>query len=228
MSLKDSTRYELPPEGITLLGYVVRRMHKTDWLLPVSSFLKDGKTDRALTQIALYAAAASTSFGRAYYQPGFNRAGEQIMEKDPATGIAVTARLDSRNPNFTLSYSVIMPDGGAFSGSEEITGTTIGFRGLGMPAPSKFNFSSGDYKAQLGGIITSELAPTFLGGWQIRAHGFMELRDSAGNTGRLKIERNGDVVVEVGIITERHSLIRLVWIDKPHNKPVDRLNVDPL
>jgi hypothetical protein len=228
MPLKDSTRYELPPEGISLLGYVVRRMHKTDWLSPVPAFLKEGKIDRTLAQIALYAAAASTSFGRAYYQPAFNRAGDQITEKDPATGISVSARLDSRNPNFILSYSTVMSDGSVLSGAEEITGTTIGFRGLGMPAPSKFNFLSGDYKAQLAGIITSELALTFLGGWQIRAHGFMELQDSAGNTGRLKIERNGDVVVEVGIITERHSLIRLVWIEKPHNKPIDRLNVDPL
>ena len=35
MILQDALRYELPPQGITLLGYVVRRMHKTEWLLPV-------------------------------------------------------------------------------------------------------------------------------------------------------------------------------------------------
>ncbi len=33
--LIETTRYELPPEGISLLGYIVRRMHKTEWLTEV-------------------------------------------------------------------------------------------------------------------------------------------------------------------------------------------------
>jgi len=40
----SNTRYELPPGGITLLGYVVRRMHKTALLLPASEMLKAGHT----------------------------------------------------------------------------------------------------------------------------------------------------------------------------------------
>ena len=38
----DTTRYELPPVGITLLGYIVRRMHKTQWLIPVPVMAASG------------------------------------------------------------------------------------------------------------------------------------------------------------------------------------------
>jgi len=86
ISVVSDTRYELPPEGITLLGYVVRRMHKTALLEPMSQMLKEGHTLEALAQVALYATGASTSFGPAYYQPTFNREGDVITEPDPATG----------------------------------------------------------------------------------------------------------------------------------------------
>ena len=70
--LIETTRYELPPEGITLLGYIVRRMHKTEWLAKVPQVLAEEKTAKALEYAAIYAATSSTSFGRAYYQPRFN------------------------------------------------------------------------------------------------------------------------------------------------------------
>ena len=44
--LIDTLRYELPPEGITLLGYVVRRMHKTEWLVKASEMLANEKNQR--------------------------------------------------------------------------------------------------------------------------------------------------------------------------------------
>ena len=91
--LIETARYELPPEGITLLGYIVRRMHKTDWLAKVSSALAEGKPAKALEYAAVYAATSSTSFGRAYYQPDFNQAGEIVSEADPVTGAIITARL---------------------------------------------------------------------------------------------------------------------------------------
>jgi len=47
MSL-ETARYELPPAGITLLGYIVRRMHKTEWLVKASAALAEGKTQQAL------------------------------------------------------------------------------------------------------------------------------------------------------------------------------------
>ena len=111
MLLKDTLRYELPEEGISLLGYIVRRMHKTRWLMPVQRFVAEGDAARALTHIAAYAVSASTSFGRAYYQPRFDELGTQISEADPATGATVTARLLLTKPHYRIGYEVKMPDG---------------------------------------------------------------------------------------------------------------------
>ncbi len=193
----DLTRYELPPEGITLLGYVVRRMHKTQWLMPVSAMLDEGKTDLALARIAMYAVTASTSFGRAYYQPRFNSAGDEISEPDPNTGALVSAKLESSSPTNKISYIATLPDGSTFTGREEITGTTVGLRGLGMPAPSKFYFKSGDYTAELTGVLTSELALSLIGRTRIRAYGFLNFNDNAGNTGKLNIDRDNNIELEI-------------------------------
>lgn len=195
--LKDTVRYELPTEGQSLLGYIVRRMHKTEWLTPVGNLLSSGDSAQALGRIAMYAIAASTSFGRAFYQPRFNAVGEVVSEPDPATGAVVTAKLESRDPHYRISYSVTMPDGSVFSGGEEITGTTIGLRGLGMPAPSRFHFQTRNYEAELTGIITSELALSLFGNTRIRGYGFLNARDNAGNTGKVSAERSGNVRVEI-------------------------------
>jgi hypothetical protein len=196
--MSDSiTRYELPPAGITLLGYVVRRMHKTQWLTSAPALLAENKSSDALAQVAMYAVTSSTSFGRAYYQPQFNSAGAEISEADPMTGAMVTAKLVSTSPHYLITYTAAMPNGDVFSGSEEITGTTVGLRGLGMPAPSKFNFKSGNYTAELTGIITSELAFSLIGRTRIRAYGFLNFNDNAGNTGKLTIDRNNRIDLEV-------------------------------
>jgi len=205
----DTTHYELPPEGITLLGYVVRRMHKTPLLADIPALLAKNKTGEALARVAMYAVASSTSFGRAYYQPRFNNIGDEISQPDPNTGALIWAKLESSSPTYKISYAATLPDGSAFSGNEEITGTTFSLRGLGMPAPSKFNFTSGNYSADLTGILTSELALSIFGNTRIRAYGFLNLRDSAGNTGKLKLERNGDALIEVGTISEKLSLTNL-------------------
>jgi hypothetical protein len=184
------TRYELPVEGTTLLGYVVRRMHKTRWLKFASSMLGEGKTGEALARIAMYAVTASTSFGPAYYQPRFDSLGDEVSLPDPHTGAIVQAKLESISPTYKITYTASMPDGIIFSGSEEITGTTIGLRGLGMPAPSKFHFKSGDYFAELVGILTSELALSILGRTRIRGYGFLSFKDIAGNNGKLELDRD--------------------------------------
>jgi hypothetical protein len=111
-------------------------MHKTVLLAPIPALVKSGPSAEVLAQVALYGAGASASFGPAFYQPEFNPVGDVITESDPATGAVVTARLESRSPHYRISYSVEMPDGSQFSGSEEITGTTVSLHGLGMPAPS--------------------------------------------------------------------------------------------
>ena len=190
-------RYELPPAGITLLGYVVRRMHKTQWLTSIPALLAKNKSSEALAQIAMYAVTSSTSFGRAYYQPQFNSQGAEITEADPITGAVVAAKLVSTSPHYFISYTATMPNGDLFSGSEEITGTTIGLRGLGMPAPSKFNFKSGKYTAELMGLLTSELALSFIGRTRIRAYGFLNFFDNDNNTGKLTIDRSENIKFEI-------------------------------
>jgi hypothetical protein len=195
--LNPITRYELPPEGITLLGYVVRRMHKTVWLTPIKDLLAQGKTTETLARVAMYAVVASTSFGPAYYQPRFNAVGERISEPDPETGATVWAELKSSSPTYKISYAASLPNGDLFSGDEDITGTTVGLRGLGMPAPSKFHFRSDAYEANLTGILTSELALSFLRGTRIRAYGFLNFNDNAGNTGKLTLDRENRIVLKV-------------------------------
>lgn len=207
--LVETTRYELPPEGTSLLGYIVRRMHKTAWLASVPEFLAQGKSAKALEYIAIYTAASSTSYGRAYYQPNFNVTGDSLSEPDPATGAEVTARLDSRSPHYHISNNVTMPNGDTFLGAEEITGTTIGLRGLGMPAPSRFTFASGDFQADLTGIITSELALSLLGNTRIRAYGSLNFKDNAGNTGRLELKRDGNLTINVNEQESNYSLTDL-------------------
>lgn len=195
--MNPTTRYELPPEGITLLGYVVRRMHKTALLDGIPALLAENKTGEALARVAHYAAASSTSFGRAYYQPRFNNVGDQVTEADPATRAIVTAKLESASPHYHITYTAAMPNGDIFSGSEQITGATVGLRGLGMPAPSKFNFKSGAYTAELSGLLTSELALSLIGRTRIRAYGFLNFNDNAGNAGKLTLDRNNKIALQI-------------------------------
>ncbi|CAG1011148.1 hypothetical protein ANAEL_04099 [Anaerolineales bacterium] len=191
------TRYELPTTGITLLGYVVRRMHKTQLLTSIPKLVAAGKTGEALAQVALYAVRSSTSFGRAFYQPQFDSVGAEVSEADPQTGAEVKAKLEASSPTYQISYSVTMPNGDVFSGREEITGTTVGLRGLGMPAPSKFSFNSGEYSAELTGVLTSELALSLIGRTRIRAYGFLNFSDNAGNAGKLTLDRGDNIKLEI-------------------------------
>ncbi|MBP6208181.1 MAG: hypothetical protein KA473_02015 [Anaerolineales bacterium] len=193
----EVTRYELPPAGITLLGYVVRRMHKTHWLMHIPALIGEDKHGEALAKVAMYAVTSSTSFGPAYYQPQFNSVGAEISEADPTTGALVKAKLEASSPTYLISYSALMPNGDLFSGREEITGTTIGLRGLGMPAPSKFTFTSGSYTADLTGVLTSELALSLIGRTRIRAYGFLNFSDNAENTGKVTVDRNNKIKLEI-------------------------------
>jgi len=212
--LIETTRYELPPEGISLLGYIVRRMHKTEWLIKAEIALTEKQTDKALEFAAVYAATSSTSFGRAYYQPIFNQAGETVSEADPITGAMISAKIESTSPHYNISYQAVMPNGDIFKGSETITGTTVGFRGLGMPAPSKFTFTSGSYTAEFSGIITSELALSLVGNTRIRAYGFLDIKDNQGNTGRLELNRAGDISIKINNErTVSHSIAKITWMN---------------
>jgi hypothetical protein len=197
MILKDTLRYELPREGTTLLGYIVRRMHKTEWLLAVPGLVQKGETARAMAHVTAYAIMASTSFGRAFYQPRFNQQGDEASGTDPKTAGIVRARLESVNPHYLISLFVEMPDGSRLEGSERITGTTVGLRGLGMPAPSEYHFQAGNYSVTLRGTITSELVLSLLGRTRIRAYGGLSVMDGDGNAGLARIERNGRAMITV-------------------------------
>ncbi len=218
--LIDTLRYELPPEGNTLLGYIVRRMHKTEWLEKVPDLLAKDKSADALEAAAMYAVSSSTSFGEAYYQPRFNRVGEFVQERDPITGAMVAAKLESSSPHYHITYSATMLNGDTFVGSEKILGTTIGFRGLGMPAPSKFTFTSGKYQAEFTGTLTSELALALFGNTKIRAYGSLDMKDSLGNTGHLDLNRQGDVTLKINDQPAKsHALVRVIWLRKLPTSP---------
>ena len=178
------------------------------------------KTAEALEAVALYAAASATSFGRAYYQPRFNREGDVASERDPITNALVAAKLVSSSPVYHITYSADMPNGDIFEGSEKILGTTVGLRGLGMPAPSKFTFKSHVYEATLSGTLTSELALSFFGNTKIRGYGSLTFSDSAGNEGQLNLSRQGEVTIKINDQpTVTHALVRVMWLDDTNLSP---------
>ncbi|HEX6034334.1 MAG TPA: hypothetical protein VFY83_07865, partial [Anaerolineales bacterium] len=49
----------------------------------------------------------------------------------------------------------------------------------------------------LTGTLTSELALSFLRGARIRAYGFLNFNDNAGNTGKLTLDREKRIVLSV-------------------------------
>jgi hypothetical protein len=210
--LASDTRYELPPEGTTLARYVARRMHKTALLRGVAEMARSGQAAEALAQAAIYAAGASASFGPAYYQPDLGLVGEPVREADPATGAQVSVTLETGQAPYRIACVVEMPGGELLTGREQINGTTLGFRGLGMPAPSRFTFAlpRGAYSAYLQGVIVSELAPRPFDKWRVRGYGTLDLNDTAGNTGTLSLNRSGEAVViarrpDGSTLTRRYS-----------------------
>ncbi len=107
-----------------------------------------------------------------------------------------------------------MNNGDLFQGSETILGTTIGWRGLGMPAPSKFIFTSNAYEAKFNGTLTSELVLSFFGKTKIRGYGSLNFSDSEGNEGHLDLSRLGNVILKINdqpVVT--HALNRTMWLD---------------
>jgi hypothetical protein len=197
--------YETPREGITIGGYVARRLHKTVLLQPVADLLKQDSA-RALAQLGIYAVAASTSFGPAFYQPDWDPAGKVIETIDPETDARIVVTCEG---NLRFSYRVEMKNIGVLVGAETITGTTVGLRGLGMPAPTTFEFvaDSSDYRAKLIGLITSELGPG-IGRWKIRGYGSLDVSDNLGNGGKLSLDRSGMLVVSISSVDGRSIVLK--------------------
>lgn len=186
-------QYELPPEGISLLGYVVRRLHKTELLASVPHLLSQGNVMSALLAIAHYTAASSVTFGKLYYEPRRDRPGTIRTENDPQTGAQVTAVLESSSPDICLAYDVNLLSGGFFHGRETNSDASVSLRGWVHTVACQFQFHHPDpqYTATISGNILREIVPHLAGPWHIRAHGSLELTDSHGHTGRLILQRNG-------------------------------------
>jgi hypothetical protein len=208
------TRYELPPEGITSLGYVVRRMHKTSILNGVQQMIEQELFAQALSQIGYYAAAAAVSFGSLYYEPTKNEIGTKIAERDPETGALVTAKLVSLAPHEQHNFDVCMPDGGRFSGCDQTHESRLGVRGWVHPSNAHYSYLSadGDYQAQCEGDISREIMPRIAGPWHSRALGSLELKDSRGNVGHLTLQRNAHAIITVSCCSGKTILHREVAI----------------
>ncbi|MDJ0752475.1 MAG: hypothetical protein QNJ45_03080 [Ardenticatenaceae bacterium] len=208
------TRYELPPEGITSLGYVVRRMHKTAILADVPQMVEQGEFAQALSQIAYYAAAAAVSFGSLYYEPLKDEVGSTVTERDPETGALVTATLVDVAPNDKHKAEVRLKDGSRFSGHEFTSDSRFGVRGWVLPATTSFTFVSADesYQAECHGTISREVVPRIAGPWHSRALGSLKIKDSQGNVGHLTLQRNAKAIITVSCCSGKTILHREVSV----------------
>lgn len=204
-----SARAEYETHGTSFMSYLARRAAKTRLLLPLRTLLaldRRGGPERAgaLVCFAYYAAAASTTYGRGYRQPEFDGIRE-AHEHDRQTNARIGATDIGVGREIKAEIRATIPHIGSFVAREQVLRTTVGLRGLGMPAPSSFAFDvdgSGraagltPWRGEAKGIITTELALS-LGGTEIRAHGSLDLRGSDGSTGRATLDRDGSLVVEV-------------------------------
>lgn len=200
-SLVESSfiRYEFPPEGITTLGHVVRRMHKTVMLAEVEALLASHKYLDAMSRLSTYALAAAVSFGQLFYEPGKDRTGSSISEKDPDTGALVNATLIKDCPHEHYSYVVQMPDGSRFQGSECSKEQNYSMAGWTLPANVRYEYVSADetWMAKLDGQVHREIVPRLVGPWQIRATANLTMSDSTDLSGDAILNRDAKVMLNV-------------------------------
>jgi len=196
-------------DGTSFLQYLARRAAKSRILIPLATLLRSDRAGGpefagALACFAYYCVAASTTYGSGYQQPNFT--GEQIVEeRDLETGVIVSATNTGGRREIAAKIRTVVPKIGVYEASERILGTTVGIRGLGMPAPSTFAFDVDATGLRAGlaawrgtarGTVTTELAPS-LRGSRIRAYGSLDLHGSDGSRGRAEITREGLVRVEI-------------------------------
>ena len=195
--------------GTTFLQYLARRAAKTRALLPLAPLLRERRAGGpeypgALACFAYYVAAASTTYGVGYRQPDFTD--ERMSEEsDRETDATITAINTGASREIAARLHATLPKIGRYESSERVLGTTVGLRGLGMPAPSTFAFEVDPSGRRAGlaawrgtarGTITTELAPS-LSGSRIRAYGSLDLHGSDESRGRAEIGRDGRVAIEV-------------------------------
>lgn len=200
-------RYEFPPEGITTLGHVVRRMHKTVMLAEVEALLASNKYVEAMSRLSTYAMAAAVSFGQLFYEPGQDHIGSSISEKDPDTGALVNATLMKACPQEHYSYVVQMPDGSRFQGTESSSEQNYSMTGWMLPAEVHYEYVSADetWMAKLSGQVFREIVPRLVGPWQIRATGNLSMSDSTDLSGNAVLSRDAKVMLNVNSATNSLS-----------------------
>lgn len=195
--------------GTTFLQYLARRAAKTRILMPLGNLLRGDRLGGpefagALACFAYYCVAASTTYGSGYQQPNFTDE-QNVEERDVETGVVLSATNTGGRREIAAKIRADVPKIGIYEASERVLGTTIGIRGLGMPAPSTFAFDVDAAGRRAGlaawrgtarGTVTTELAPT-LRGSRIRAYGSLDLHGSDGSRGRAEVTRDGQVRVEV-------------------------------
>ncbi|MCB0034864.1 MAG: hypothetical protein KDE51_12615 [Anaerolineales bacterium] len=203
-------RYELPPEGISFLGYVVRRMHKTKLLTPVQDLTAQQRYPQALAQIAHYAAASSTSFGQLYYEPVRDQVGTSVMERDPETNAVVMATYENSTPESRFSFVAKIPTGDIFSGCETKATSKISLRGWTTPTQQTITYTTADesYCATLSGNIQHEIIPRLVGSWIIRAHGELAIEDNQGLSGKIIFRRDATATITLYTAAQEVTLTR--------------------
>lgn len=114
---------------------------------------------------------------------------------DPESGARVTLLCGG---GLRFAYTVTLPGVGTLAGAETSTGNPPTLHGLDAPALSIFEFTSADdgYHAKSMGILMSESAQC---PEERRIHGYgaLDLSDSAGNRGRVTLDRSGLAFVSV-------------------------------
>ncbi|MFT5196616.1 MAG: hypothetical protein ACI9EW_000794 [Cellvibrionaceae bacterium] len=205
-------RYEFPPEGITTLGHVVRRMHKTVMLAEVEALLASGQYVDAMSRLSTYALAAAVSFGQLFYEPGKDHIGSSISEKDPDTGALVNATLMKGSPQEHYSYVVQMPDGSRFQGNECSNEQNYSMTGWMLPANVCYEYVSANetWMAKLNGQVFREIIPRLVGPWQIRATANLTMSDSTNLSGNAVLSSDAKITLNVKSPTEsKQDIIQL-------------------
>lgn len=192
-------RYEFPPEGITTLGHVVRRMHKTAMLAGVEQALASGDHTKAMSELSTYAMAAAVSFGQLFYEPGKDHIGSSITEQDPETGATVNATLMKGSPEEHYSYVVQMPDGSRFQGNEHSEQQNYSMTGWILPANVNYEYVSADetWMAKLSGQVFREIVPRIVGPWQMRATANLKMEDSTDVYGHAVLSRDAKIMLDI-------------------------------
>ncbi len=206
-------RYEFPPEGITALGHVVRRMQKTSMLSDVEELLKSNQFVEAMSRLSTYALAAAVSFGQLFYEPGEDRLGESISEYDPETGALINATLMKLDPEEHYSYVVQMPDGSRFQGSETAVEQKYSTTGWILPAEVRYEYVSADetWMVSLRGQVFREIVPRLVGPWQMRATANLKMKDSTELAGTAFLSRDAKVTLDIGTEDEKtHDVVQLL------------------